>query len=234
MLEVSGLSYSYGRARALSSISLEAKTGSITGIIGANGAGKTTLVNIIAGILRPLEGRIFFRGKDITDLPAFERVKEGISLVPEGGRIFPTLTVLENLRAGCLNRAQKDAKANLDKVYSLFPILREREKQLASTLSGGEQRMLAIARALMSDPSLLIMDEPFTGVQPSIVLKLSRSLREMCDKGDVAILLVEQNLSIALNIMDRGYVFENGRIVLEGSSSELKNNEYIRRAYLGL
>jgi branched-chain amino acid transport system ATP-binding protein len=213
---------------------LEAKTGSITGIIGANGAGKTTLVNIIAGILRPLEGRIFFRGKDITDLPAFERVKEGISLVPEGGRIFPTLTVLENLKAGCLNRAQKDAKANLDKVYSLFPILREREKQLASTLSGGEQRMLAIARALMSDPSLLIMDEPFTGIQPSIVLKLSRSLREMCDKGDVAILLVEQNLSIALNIMDRGYVFENGRIVLEGSSSELKNNEYIRRAYLGL
>lgn len=235
MLEVKNISYSYEAALALDNVSLKVKDKSITAVLGSNGSGKTTLLYVLAGILKPSNGKIYFQGKEVTDLPAYKRFEEGMSLIPEGGRIFPNLSVLENLKAGAYStHLRKRIRDNLERVYRLFPILEERRRQLGSTLSGGERRMLAIARGLMSEPSLLSMDEPLSGLQPSIASEVIRKLKEICHEEGVTILLVEQNLHQALSIMDWGYVLENGRVALEGSSEDLKDNIYVRKAYLGL
>jgi len=235
MLETKNISYFYEAAKALDAVSIKAKEKKITAVLGSNGAGKTTFINIVAGVLKPSEGKVYFNGKDITDYPAHRRVEEGISLIPQENRIFPNLNVLENLKAGAYsNRVRKKVNSNLERAYRLFPILEERKRQIASTLSGGEQKMLAIARGLMSEPSLLLMDEPLTGLQPSLVSLVIGRLKEICHEEGITILLVEQNLYQTLNIMDWGYVLENGRVVLEGSAEDLKDNIHVKKAYLGL
>ena len=235
MLEVENLHVSYGPMVVLRDISLQAKEREITAILGSNGAGKSTLLYTIAGILKPIKGAIFYKKEDVTGYPPNKRIEKGITLLPEGGRLFPNLSVIENLKAGaCIARAQKRIADNLERIFNMFPILKERKNQLAKTLSGGEQRMLAIARALMSEPSLLMLDEPLTGLQPSYASKVIDKIQELRDNEGVSILLVEQNLHQTLKIMDVGYVIENGRIVLKGSAEEIKTNPHVRRAYLGL
>ena len=234
MLNVEKLSYSYEAVRALHNVSLEVKEGTITALLGSNGAGKSTLLNVLSGIYQPDEGSIHFKGKDITGYSAFERVEEGMSLVPERRRLFSTMTVLENLKAGAYSRkARGKFEDNLKRVYGLFPTLKERRKQLASTMSGGEQQMVAMARGLMSEPSLLLLDEPLLGLQPSIIPKIIEKLKEVSQEG-VTILLVEQNIRQVLNFMDWGYVLESGQITIEGSAKTLEHDDRVRKAYLGL
>ena len=210
--------------------------GEIVALIGANGAGKTTLLNSIAGIISSKKGQILFKDKDITHFPPQQIVKQGISLVPEGRQLFTPLSVMDNLILGAYQRYKRKNKdnieADLDRVFHFFPILRERRKQLAGTLSGGEQQMLAIARALMSKPKLLLLDEPSMGLAPKVVKEIFRIILELQKEG-TTIFLVEQNAKMALGIANRGYVIETGRIVIQGSSQELLGNKEIRRAYLG-
>jgi len=235
MLRIDGLNAAYGRIKVLWDLSLNLSSAEAVGLFGPNGAGKTTLVNCVVGFLKPISGKVFFQDKDITGMEPHEVVKLGIALVPQERELFPNMTVEENLRAGAnyVPHARERMLEAFDLVFTLFPILKERLKQKVGTMSGGEQRMVAVARALMSFPKLLVLDEPSVGLQPSIVSELFSKLREIKNQG-VSILLIEQNVKQGLKVVERGYVIENGRIVLEDSSTNLMNNDHIKKAYLGL
>ena len=231
MLKLESIHTFYGPIEAIRGIDLEIGKGEIISLIGSNGAGKSTCLMTISGILKPSSGSILLNDADITGLPPHQIVSLGISQVPEGRRIFSKLTVLENLEMGYfLERG--DFKSSLETVYTLFPILKERRSQKGGTLSGGEQQMLAIARALMSGPDILLLDEPSLGLAPILVSKIFKTIQEINSKG-VTVLLVEQNAKAALKLSHRGYVIENGTITLQGRSEDLLHNEKVRHAYLG-
>jgi branched-chain amino acid transport system ATP-binding protein len=235
MLELINIHTFYGPIEALRGIDIEVKRGEIVSLIGNNGAGKSTTLMTISGVLRPEAGDIIFEGQSIRGIPPHRIVEMGISQVPEGRRIFPRLTIIENLEMGAYTKFKiKSSKlrVQLDRIYELFPVLKERQKQPGGTLSGGEQQMLAIGRALMSNPKLLLLDEPSLGLAPIIVSKIFRTIKEINKEG-VTVLLVEQNARLALKLSDRGYVLENGRVVLEGKGEELLGNEQVKKAYLG-
>ena len=234
LLEVSDLNLYYGDTQALVGISLEVAKGEIIAIVGANGAGKTSLIRAIAGIERPRSGTIRFVGRDITAWESHDICNLGISQVAEGRQLFPNLTTLENLQMGALApRARRTWKQSLQEVFALFPRIEERQRQLAGTLSGGEQQMLAIGRSLMSCPDLIMLDEPSLGLAPNLVQEMLRAVGALKQKG-LTILLVEQNVAASLKLAERAYVMENGRIVMSGSGNELLNDERVRQAYLGL
>ncbi|MFN4267627.1 MAG: ABC transporter ATP-binding protein [Fervidobacterium pennivorans] len=234
VLEVEGLHVFYGAIHAIKGISFKVEKGQVVTLIGANGAGKTTTLFTIAGLVKPKRGRILFDGKDIQNLPPHQINRMGVCLVPEGRRIFPNLTVMENLMMGAFNRKDKDGiKQDLEWVFTLFPRLAERKNQLGGTLSGGEQQMLAISRALMSRPKVLMMDEPSLGLAPILVEEVFEIIKKLNSEG-MTILLVEQNAVGALNISHYGYVLETGNIVLEGPAKDLLKNEQVKKAYLGL
>lgn len=233
IIELQEVSTFYGKIEALKKISLNIEEGEIVTIIGANGAGKTTILKTISAILHPKYGKIFFKGKNIEKLSPDKIVKLGISHCPEGRRVFPTLTVLENLKMGAFIRNNKrEIEEDLQRIFVLFPILNERKNQLGGTLSGGEQQMLAMGRALMSKPSILLLDEPSLGLAPKIVEKIFEIIKEINNQG-VSILLVEQNANLALNIAKRGYVIETGKIILSDNCRNLIENENVKKAYLG-
>ena len=231
ILSIKDLKVSYGGIEAVKGISFDVKQGEIVTLIGANGAGKSSTLRAIAGLVKPSGGSISFEGTDITAADPTETVKRGITLVPEGRRIFADLTVLENLKIGAYLRSD-DLKDDIEWVYSLFPRLKERSWQPGGTLSGGEQQMLAVARALMSRPKLIMMDEPSLGLAPIIVRGIFDIIREIHRQG-VTILLIEQNANMALQTADTGYVLETGRIGLSGTGAELLSNEDVKKAYLG-
>jgi len=238
MLELKDVHTFYGQIEALKGITIKVDHGEIVCLIGSNGAGKSTTLMTISGILRPAAGNIFFAGENITHTPTHRIVEMGISHVPEGRRIFPRFTVRENLEMGAYTKNSKfkiqNSKFNeqLEKVFELFPVLKERKKQLGGTLSGGEQQMLAISRALMSGPKLLLLDEPSLGLAPLIVTKIFKAIREINQDG-VTVLLVEQNAHAALNLSNRGYVLENGKITMHGRGKDLLNDDQVKKAYLG-
>ena len=233
MLEITNLHVHFGVIHAIKGISLSVNDGEIVTLIGANGAGKTTTLRTISGLKKPTEGTIFFNGKDITHLSAQERVTLGISQVPEGRRVFSSMTVLENLELGAYLRKDKDGIArDLNMVFERFPILEKRKKQAAGTLSGGEQQMLAMGRALMSRPKLLCLDEPSMGLAPLLVQEIFDIIKDINEKG-TTVLLVEQNANMALQIAHRAYVMETGRITLSGTGEELLQSDEIKKAYLG-
>lgn len=231
MLELNEIHTFYGPIEALKGITLKINPGEIVCLIGNNGAGKSTTLMTISGILKPKAGTISFIGSDISDMPPHSIVEMGISHVPEGRRIFPKFTVKENLEMGAYSKKSK-IKNQLEKVYAMFPVLKERERQMGGTLSGGEQQMLAISRALMSNPKLLLLDEPSLGLAPIIVSRIFKAIQEINKEG-VTILLVEQNAHAALNLSSRGYVLENGRIKMHGQGKDLLNSEEVKKAYLG-
>jgi branched-chain amino acid transport system ATP-binding protein len=234
MLEVSNIDTFYGKLQSLWSVSLSVDEKEIAALIGANGAGKTTLLNTISGSLRPASGHATFLGRRIDGLPPHAIAELGISHVPEGGKLFPDMSVHENLEMGAYPyHAWKWREDTLEEVYQIFPRLKERERQLARTLSGGEKQMLAMGRGLMSRPRLCLFDEPSYGLAPILLLELFRVIKSLREQG-LTVLLIEQNVHHALEIADRAYVLENGRIVLEGKSSDLLKNDYVRKAYLGL
>jgi branched-chain amino acid transport system ATP-binding protein len=234
MLEIKNLVMSYGAINALHGISLSVKPGSIVTLIGANGAGKTTTLKTISGLLKPKSGEILYEDKNIAGLPPHQIVKLGLSHVPEGRMIFANLTVLENLQLGAYLQTDKQViRRELDHVYSLFPRLLERGKQIAGTLSGGEQQMLAIGRALMSKPKLLLLDEPSLGLAPLLVKTIFEKIVEINRLQGLTILLVEQNANLALEISSFGYVLETGKITLQGDSPSLRQNPQVKNAYLG-
>jgi branched-chain amino acid transport system ATP-binding protein len=234
MLTVENLEVSYGDVRALDGVSLEVPQGAIVAIVGANGAGKTTLIRTIAGMLRPANGRILLRQTDITGLPSYRICDLGIGQVAEGRQLFPTLSVLENLEMGAmLPRARWNQARNLERVFALFPKLAERKDQLAGTLSGGEQQMVAIGRCLMGKPDLVMFDEPSLGLAPAIVQSVLQTLRELNREG-LTCVLVEQNVAVSLKLASRAYVLENGRITLTGTGEELLADDRVRQAYLGI
>ena len=231
MLKIDELKVSYGGIEAVKGITFEVPEGKIVTLIGANGAGKSTTLRTIAGLVKPAHGRIHLQGEDITALSPDRIVSKGITLVPEGRHVFPDLTVLENLKIGAYLR--KDSlDADLNWVYELFPRLKERSWQAAGTLSGGEQQMLAVGRALMSRPKIIMMDEPSLGLAPIVVKGIFEIIQEINRQG-VTVLLIEQNANMALRIADVGYVLETGRITLTGSGRELLTNEAVKKAYLG-
>ncbi|ADI25582.1 ABC transporter ATP-binding protein [Geobacillus sp. C56-T3] len=233
MLKVHGIDVFYGNIHALKGVSLEVNKGEIVTLIGANGAGKTTLLKTISGLLRPKNGDIVYEGASIAGKAAQTIVKQGISHVPEGRRVFANMTVEENLELGAFLRKDKEGiQQDFAKVFQLFPRLEERRKQLAGTLSGGEQQMLAIGRALMARPKLLLLDEPSMGLAPLLVKTIFRIIQEINESG-TTILLVEQNAHMALSIAHRAYVLESGRVVLSGTASELQASEQVKQAYLG-
>jgi len=234
MLGISDLDLYYGDAQALDRVSLEVGEGKIVAIIGANGAGKTSLIRAVAGIEKPRAGRIVFRGQEVTGFESFATCNMGIGQVAEGRQIFPTLSVLENLQVGAmLPRAREYAQQTLAEVYALFPRLAERRSQLAGTLSGGEQQMLAIGRCLMGQPEFIMFDEPSLGLAPTVVQEVFQTIRKLNARG-LTILLVEQNVALSLKLASHAYVLENGRIVMSGSGAELLSDDRVRRAYLGL
>ncbi len=234
ILKLNDIEAGYGETQVLWGISLKAEEKGITVILGSNGAGKTTTLRVITGILNPWKGTVEFMDRDITKLSTSRRAAEGIIMVPEGRRLWPQLTVYEHLELGAYTkRAREKFRENLEFVYSLFPRLKERSNQLAGTLSGGEQQMLAIARALMSSPRILLMDEPSLGLAPSLVIEVFKVINRLKEEG-ITILLVEQNVHMALQVADYVYVLENGRIVLEGSRDEVASSERIKKAYLGM
>ena len=233
MLKINNLNVSYGGIKALQNVSLEVPEGKIVTLIGANGAGKSTLLKSIAGIVSPESGEISFLGSNIVGNKVYKTVSEGIALVPEGRKVFTDLTVAENLRIGAyLRNDKKEIEKDIEWVYSLFPRLKERNWQYAGTLSGGEQQMLAVGRALMSRPKLMMMDEPSLGLAPLVVQDIFSIIKEV-NKAGVTILLIEQNANMALKTADLGYVLETGKIVLTGSGKELLENESVKEAYLG-
>jgi branched-chain amino acid transport system ATP-binding protein len=233
LLVVDKLEVRYGAVQVLWGISFAVAKGKVTCIIGSNGAGKTTTLNAVAGVLPIKAGKISLAGRDITSLPARERVKNHISLVPEGRQLWPGMSVEENLLMGCfLPALRKKAPANLKRVYELFPRLWERRRQLAGTLSGGEQQMCAVGRGLMSEPQILMLDEPTLGLAPKLVEEIFKLVTNISSQG-VTILLVGENVNYALQVSHYGYVMEVGRITLEGPSPMLFNNDHVRRAYLG-
>ncbi len=233
MLEVKDLYVSYGMIAALKGISFEVNEGEVIALIGANGAGKTTTLHTLTGLLHAKSGSITFDGKELTKTPAHKIVEMGIAHVPEGRRIFQNLTVLDNLKLGAFTRKDKAGIAkDIEEVYELFPRLAERKTQIAGTLSGGEQQMLAMGRALMSKPKIVVMDEPSMGLSPLLVSKIFEIIEMIRERG-TTVLLVEQNAKKALAISDRAYVLETGKIVLSGDAHELMNNDSVKKAYLG-
>ncbi|AND38699.1 MULTISPECIES: ABC transporter ATP-binding protein [Cytobacillus] len=232
MLKVNGINAFYGKIQVLKSISLEVEEGSIVTILGANGAGKTTTMKTISGLLKPQAGSIQFQGQDVTGLRPDQLLRKGIALVPEGRQILSGMTVLENLEMGAYHRKDNEIDQDIKNVMERFPILEERQKQLGGTLSGGQQQMLAIARAILSKPKLLLLDEPSMGLAPLIVADIFKIIKEINEAG-TTVLLVEQNARQALKISDYGYVLETGKMVAEGSSQKLLNDPRIMEAYLG-
>lgn len=234
MLEVCNVDTLYGKAQALWDVCLEVNEAEIVALVGSNGAGKTTLLNTITGLLRPTSGQVMFLGQQIDHLPPHAIVELGISYVPQGGRVFPDMTVRENLEMGAYPiHAWKQKEETLEQVYQVFPKLKEREKQLARTLSGGEHQMLAIGRALMSKPRLCLFDEPSYGLAPLLMAEIFRIIQRLRDQG-ITILLIEQNVRQSLEIADRAYVLENGHLSLQGDCDELLQSDHVRKAYLGL
>jgi branched-chain amino acid transport system ATP-binding protein len=234
MLELTGVKVSYGAAPALWGVSIHVQPGELVCVVGPNGAGKTTLINTIAGLLRAREGSLRFNGRDITRLPSHRFCEAGIAIVPEGRRLFTGMSVLDNLELGSFTaRARTQRAASLAQVLALFPVLKEKLKLPAGSLSGGQQQMLAIGRALMACPTLLLLDEPSLGLAPLIVLEMFRAIREINALG-ASVLLVEQNVVMAMELAKRAYVIEEGRVVAEGLASELMDRPEIRKAYLGL
>ena len=234
MLKVRNLNVIRGGLQALWDVSIEVKNNEIVALIGSNGAGKSTLLSTIVGLLKPSSGTILFNEKEITGLPPYKNVNSGISFVPEDRKLFANCSVRENLLLGAYSsRAKTHTKAMLDAVYQTFPLLKERENQLSMTLSGGEQKMLAIARSLMSNPELLILDEPSQGLAPLMALEVFKISEKLKERG-ISILLVEQNVHHALRFADRAYIMETGKVTLEGKGSELLGNDYIREAFLGI
>lgn len=233
MLEVKDLEVYYGVIQAIKGISFEVNEGEVIALIGANGAGKTTTLHTITGLLSPKSGHVMFEGQDITKVPAHKIVSMGMAHVPEGRRVFADLSVYENLRMGAYTRKDKgEIEESLKNVYKRFPRLEERKNQMAGTLSGGEQQMLAMGRALMSKPRIILMDEPSMGLSPILVNEIFDIIRSVSESG-TTVLLVEQNAKKALSIADRAYVLETGRIVMEGNAKELLENDDIKKAYLG-
>ncbi|MDO4615687.1 MAG: ABC transporter ATP-binding protein [Lachnospiraceae bacterium] len=233
MLKVTDLQVNYGVIPALKGISFEVEKGEVIALIGANGAGKTTTLHALTGLVPISGGKVEFEGKDITHVPGHKIVTMGMAHVPEGRRVFPDMTVYQNLLLGAYTRKdQKEIEGNLEKVYSHFPRLKERRKQLAGTLSGGEQQMLAMGRALMSEPRIILMDEPSMGLSPIFVNEIFNIIEQVSKEG-VTVLLVEQNAQKALNIADRAYVLETGKITTAGEAKDLLHDEAIRKAYLG-
>jgi branched-chain amino acid transport system ATP-binding protein len=233
MLEVRALESRYGRIPALKGIDLEVRAGELVALVGANGAGKSTLLRAVSGVQPVVSGRIVFERTDITAAPPERRVRLGIAQVPEGRQVFGPLSVDDNLRLGAYARGAAQAAESLDRVYAMFPALAERRHAAAGTLSGGQQQMLAIGRALMAQPRLLLLDEPSMGLAPRLVEEIFECVKAL-RAADTAIFLVDQNARVALSIADRGYVLETGRIVLSGAGSELLANESVQSAYLGL
>ncbi len=234
MLEVKDLKVYYGLIQAIKGISFEVNQGEVIALIGANGAGKTTILHTITGLIQPKEGSVFFEGTDITKLPGHKIVSMGMAHVPEGRRVFANLSVYQNLKMGAY--IQKDKKVideTLEMIYQHFPRLEERKNQLAGTLSGGEQQMLAMGRALMSSPKMILMDEPSMGLSPLLVKEVF-SIIEYCHESGITILLVEQNAKMALGIADRAYVLETGNITMSGDAKEMLENEEVKKAYLGV
>jgi branched-chain amino acid transport system ATP-binding protein len=233
LLEVDGLAVSYGDVQALWDVSLRVEEGSIAALVGANGAGKTTLLKVISGLLQPSAGRIRFTGDDVHDMTTKERVERGIVYVPEGRRLFASLTVFENLKLGAyIGRARVKFDESLDRVYGLFPVLKDRTNQRAGLLSGGEQQMLAIGRAMMGHPRLLMLDEVSLGLSPILVRTLFDLIVTLNEQG-TTILLVEQNIHMALKVAGEAYVMQTGRVVMSGTGEQLMTNEDIRKAYIG-
>ena len=236
LLEVRDVHVAYGvGVRALQGVSLRVQPGEVVALIGANGAGKTTLLKAIAGLVEPQAGQVWFDGRAIGTVDASERVKLGVALVPEGRRLFSRLSVAENLTLGSYSNGDPAHRREmLERIEALFPVLRERARQRAGTLSGGEAQMLAIARALMSRPRFLMLDEPSLGIMPRLVDQVMDSLRRLHESEGLTMFLVEQNVPAALDLADRGYVLQTGRVVLEGRSEELRGSELVRKAYLGM
>ncbi|MGN0264432.1 MAG: ABC transporter ATP-binding protein [Oliverpabstia sp.] len=233
MLEIRDLEVYYGMIQAIKGVSFEVNQGEVIALIGANGAGKTTILHTITGLLSPKKGSVIFEGKDITKIPAHKIVSLGMAHVPEGRRVFSDLSVYENLKMGAFTRKNKNEfEEILRKVYDRFPRLEERKNQMAGTLSGGEQQMLAMGRALMSKPSIILMDEPSMGLSPILVNEIFDIIQEVSKSG-TTVLLVEQNAKKALSIADRAYVLETGKIVLDGKAEDLLNDDSIKKAYLG-
>ncbi|MEM0120351.1 MAG: ABC transporter ATP-binding protein [Thermoprotei archaeon] len=235
LLEARGIEASYDSTQVLFGVDLKANKGEITCVIGPNGAGKTTLLFTLAGVLQAKRGDIIFEGSKLNGLPAWERVKRGVVLCPERRRLFPSLSVFDNIMLGAYTRREdKEVRESLEGVFTLFPILRERKNQLAGTLSGGEQQMVAIGRSLMSHPKVLMLDEPSVGLSPLMRTKIFEQILRIRDLGSIAIILVEQDAADALEISDQAYVLEDGRITIQGSAREVATNPEVRAAYLGL
>ena len=233
MLEIKDLEVYYGMIQAIKGISFEVNEGEVIALIGANGAGKTTILHTISGLIAPKKGSITFEGQEITKIPAHKIVENGLAQVPEGRRVFPSLSVLQNLKLGAYTRKdKKEIDDTLKMIYERFPRLEERKNQPAGTLSGGEQQMLAMGRALMSKPRIILMDEPSMGLSPIFVNEIFDIIKQVSASG-TTVLLVEQNAKKALSIADRGYVLETGKIVKEGKASDLLNDETVKKAYLG-
>ncbi|HHS96991.1 MAG TPA: ABC transporter ATP-binding protein [Chloroflexi bacterium] len=233
ILRVEGLHAGYGKVPVLRDVSFHVNEGEVVAIIGPNGAGKTTLLKTISGLIRPTAGKILFEGQEIDGQPPHRITRIGLAHVPEGGRLFPNMSVRENLLMGAYSRREALRTGVLEEVYEMFPVLRERSRQMARTLSGGEKQMLAIGRGLASRPRFLMLDEPSLGLAPKLVDAIYGRLQMLRERG-LTVLLVEQNIHYALELADRGYVLENGRIVLEGTGEELARSEHIKKHYLGL
>jgi branched-chain amino acid transport system ATP-binding protein len=232
ILELEGINTYYGQIHILQDENLHVGEGELVCLLGGNASGKSTTLKTILGIVRPRTGTVTLNGEDVTRMPTAHRIKRGLAIVPENRRLFGPMTVLENLEMGAYLRPKADLKEEFERVYSLFPLLYERRSQLAGTLSGGEQQMVAMGRALMSQPKLLLMDEPSMGLAPVLVERSFEIIKQVNDAG-VAMLVVEQNANVSLSIADRGYVLSTGRVVLDGPAGELLQNEDLRKAYLG-
>ena len=232
LLQLSDIDTYYGEIHILQSVDLHVGPGELVCLLGGNASGKSTTLKTILGIVRPRRGNVQFDGHDITRTSTSERIRRGMAIVPENRRVFAPMTVLENLEMGAYLRPRGEIREDLDRVYTLFPLLHERRSQLAGTMSGGEQQMLAMGRALMSHPRLLLMDEPSMGLAPILVERSFQIIKQVHEAG-VALLVVEQNANVSLSIADRGYVLSTGRVVLEGKASELIQHEELRKAYLG-
>jgi len=234
VLDARDLEVAYGKIQVTWGVSFRVNQGETVAIIGPNGAGKTTILKTVVGLLKPLAGRILFRNREISGMPAHETARQGLALVPEGREIFPSMSVYEHLLLGArLQRNQEKIRETLEWIYTVFPLLKERRAQIASTLSGGEQQMLAIARALISKPHLLMLDEPSTGLSPLLVERIFEVIERLREQGTTT-LLVEQNVRLALEIADRGYLLERGRVILEGDARKLSDHPLVREAYIGL